>query len=94
MKEWMALFRHEACRWRNMELKDTIAESLERRGLWRRAAHRWLTVLDNITEDAEREAIVRRRERCLGLAANLTPDGRRSETRRLYKIQSRYNDGY
>ncbi|MBK0096668.1 PerC family transcriptional regulator [Erwinia sp. S63] len=77
-----------------MKLKDTIAESLERRGLWRRAAHRWLTVLDNITEDAEREAIVRRRERCLGLAANLTPDGRRSETRRLYKIQSRYNDGY
>lgn len=77
-----------------MELKDAIAESLEERGLWRRAARRWLTVLDNITEDAERDAIVRRRERCLGLAANLTPDGRRSETRRLYKIQSRYNDGY
>lgn len=77
-----------------MELKDTIAESLERRGLWRRAAQHWLTVLDDITDDAVREAIIRRRERCLGLAANLSPDGRRSETRRLYKIQSRYNDGY
>ncbi|MFY7114718.1 PerC family transcriptional regulator [Enterobacter cloacae complex sp. SHL020] len=77
-----------------MELKDTIAESLERRGLWRRAAQRWLTVLDDITDDALREAIIRRREHCLGLAANLSPDGRRSETRRLYKIQSRCNDGY
>ncbi|MBK0123606.1 PerC family transcriptional regulator [Pantoea sp. S61] len=77
-----------------MELKDTIAESLESRGLWRRAAYRWLTVLDDITDDAAREAIIRRRERCLGHAANLSPDGRRSETRRLYKIQSRYNDGY
>ena len=77
-----------------MELKDTIAESLENRGLWRRAARRWRIVLDQITEDSEREAIVRRRERCLGLAANLSPDGRRSETRRLYKIQSRFNDGY
>ncbi|MFQ1680405.1 PerC family transcriptional regulator [Pantoea dispersa] len=49
-----------------MELKDTVAESLERRGLWRRAARRWLTVMDQVTEDAEREAIARRRERCLG----------------------------
>ncbi|MGX9400387.1 MULTISPECIES: PerC family transcriptional regulator [Pantoea] len=77
-----------------MGLKDTVAESLERRGLWRRAARRWLTVMDQITEDAEREAIARRRERCLDMAANLTPDGRRSETRRLYKIQSRFSDGY
>lgn len=77
-----------------MELKDTVAESLERRGLWRRAARRWLTVMDQITEDAEREAIARRRERCLDMAANIAPDGRRSETRRQYKIQCRYNDGY
>ncbi|BAN98324.1 perC family transcriptional regulator [Plautia stali symbiont] len=77
-----------------MELKDTVAESLERRGLWRRAARRWLTVMDQITEDAEREAIVCRRERCLCMAANITPDGRRSETRRLDKIQSRFSDGY
>jgi hypothetical protein len=77
-----------------MELKDTVAESLETRGLWRRAARRWLTVMDQVTEDAEREAIARRRERCLGLAANITPDGRRTETRRLYKIQSRFSDGY
>lgn len=77
-----------------MELNDTVAESLERRGLWRRAARRWLTVMDQITEDAGREAIARRRERCLDMAANITPDGRRRETRRLYKIQSRYSDGY
>lgn len=77
-----------------MELKDSIAELLESRGQWRRAARRWLTVMDSVTDDAEREAIVRRREHCSDMGANIPPDGRRSETRRLYKIQSRYNDGY
>ncbi|MBP2195077.1 PerC family transcriptional regulator [Pantoea cypripedii] len=77
-----------------MELKDSIAELLESRGQWRRAARRWLTVMDGVIDDVEREAIVRRREHCIDMGANTPPDGRRSETRRLYKIQSRYNDGY
>lgn len=77
-----------------MELKDSIAELLESRGQWRRAARRWLAVMDLTTDDAGREAIARRREHCISMGANIAPDGRRSETRRLYKIQSRYNDGY
>lgn len=77
-----------------MELKDSIAELLEGRGQWRRAARRWLAVMDQATDDTEREAIARRRERCIDMAASIPPDGRRSETRRLYKIQSRYNEGY
>jgi hypothetical protein len=77
-----------------MKLKDGVAELLESRGQWRRAARRWLTVMDLSTNDAEREAIARRREHCISMGANIPPDGRRSETRRLYKIQSRYNEGY
>ena len=77
-----------------MELKDGVAELLESRGQWRRAARRWLTVMDQSTGDAEREAIARRREHCIDMGANVPPDRRRNETRRLYKIQIRYNEGY
>lgn len=77
-----------------MELKDSIAESLEHRGKWRRAARRWLAVMDLSDDDAVREAIARRREHCISMGANIAPDGRRNETRRLYKMQSRYNNGY
>ncbi|ORM94918.1 PerC family transcriptional regulator [Pantoea cypripedii] len=77
-----------------MELKDGIAELLESRGQWRRAARRWLTVMDHSANETEREAIARRREHCIDMGANIPPDGRRTETRRLYKTQSRYNEGY
>ena len=50
--------------------------------------------MDQITEDAKCEAIAHRRERSLGMAVNITPNGRRRETRRLYKIQSRFSDVY
>ncbi|HDZ2453989.1 TPA: PerC family transcriptional regulator [Klebsiella pneumoniae] len=77
-----------------MELKDSIAELLESRGQWRRAARRWLAVMDLTDDEAEREAIARRREHCVDMSANIPLDRRRSETRRLYKIQSRYDAGY
>ncbi|MBN6032915.1 PerC family transcriptional regulator [Pantoea ananatis] len=77
-----------------MKLEDSIAESLEKRGLWHRAARRWLAVMDGSKEDAEREWIARRREHCLNMAADIAPDGRRAETRRLYKARQRYNEGY
>lgn len=77
-----------------MELKDKLAEELENRGQWYRAARRWLAVMDNVTGDREREAIARRREHCISMASNVPPDGRRTEAKRRYRIQNRYNDGY
>lgn len=77
-----------------MKLEDSIAESLEKRGLWHRAARRWLGVMDGSSDDAERELIARRREHCLSMAANLPPDGRRAESRQLCKARQRYKEGY
>ncbi|MDH0053790.1 PerC family transcriptional regulator [Pantoea ananatis] len=77
-----------------MKTEDSTAESLEQRGLWHRAARRWLTVMDATMDDAMREMLARRREHCLSMAANLPPDGRRAESRRLYKARQRYNEGY
>ncbi|MCW0346337.1 PerC family transcriptional regulator [Pantoea ananatis] len=77
-----------------MKLEDRTAELLEQRGLWHRAARRWLTVMDATVDDAMREIIARRREHCLSMATNLPPDGHRAESRRLYKARQRYNEGY
>ncbi|MCW0314596.1 hypothetical protein NB694_004396 [Pantoea ananatis] len=77
-----------------MKPEDSTAESLEQRGLWHRAARRWLTVMDATMDDAMREMLARRREHCLSMAANLPPDGRRAESRRLYKARQHYNEGY
>ncbi|KTR46874.1 peptide chain release factor H [Pantoea ananatis] len=77
-----------------MKLEDSIAESLEQRGLWHRAARRWLTVMDGSKDDVERELIARRREHCLNMAADIPPEGRRAETRRLYKARQRYKERY
>lgn len=77
-----------------MKPEDSTAESLEQRGLWHRAARRWLTVMDATMDDAMREMLARRREHCLSMAANLPPDGRRARSRRLYKARQRYNEGY
>lgn len=78
----------------NMELEDKLAEELENRGQWHRAARRWLAVMDSTSSDQKREAIARRREHCISMASNVPPDGRRKEAKRRYKIQGRYNDGY
>ncbi|MCK8147049.1 PerC family transcriptional regulator [Citrobacter sedlakii] len=77
-----------------MELKDKLAEELENRGQWYRAARRWLAVMDNASGEREREAIARRREHCISMASNIPPDRRRAETKRRYKTQSRYSNGY
>lgn len=57
-------------------LRDSKAESLEQAGLWRRAASRWLDVMD-ITDDLLlRHAVVLRRNYCLSMAKNGKPDKR------------------
>ncbi|HEY3592192.1 MAG TPA: PerC family transcriptional regulator [Buttiauxella sp.] len=78
----------------NIPLRDNQAEMLEARGWWYRAARRWLEVLDLTVDDYAREAIVKRREHCLNMAAQIAPDQRRRENRKLYKQQLRYSDGY
>ena len=54
-----------------MELKDSIAEALESRGQWRRAARRWLVVMDKTSNETTREAIARRREYCIDMGTNI-----------------------
>lgn len=44
------------------------AQSLEDAGLWRRAARRWLELLDEALDDDTREYIVRHRYYCLTMA--------------------------
>lgn len=46
-------------------ITDSKAESLEARGLYRRAAARWLEVLMLCTEDDDRQQVKLCRERCL-----------------------------
>lgn len=46
-------------------MNDTIAEKLEAKGFWRRAASRWLEVMQHCKTDAERELVSQRRRECL-----------------------------
>lgn len=46
-------------------VKDTKAESLEAKGLYRRAAARWSEVMRQCVEDDEREWLKRRCDECL-----------------------------
>ena len=46
-------------------IRDRKAEELESKGLYRRAAARWMEVMLLRTEDDDREWIKRRRETCL-----------------------------
>ncbi|WP_199637834.1 PerC family transcriptional regulator [Serratia sp. PAMC26656] len=46
-------------------------EALELAGLWRRAARCWLDVMDSSTDDAERERVAQRRERCIVVALKI-----------------------
>lgn len=47
---------------------DGKAEVLERAGFYRRAANRWLVVLDRCSDDGDREWIAKKREECLDKA--------------------------
>lgn len=46
-------------------ISDRVAQKLEERGLWRRAATRWAEVLCNAETDSEREEAARRRAWCI-----------------------------
>ncbi len=50
---------------------DEIAEQLEKDGLYRRAATRWLDVLLKCNDDVAREIIIERRKKCLEKASCL-----------------------
>ncbi|AHE73517.1 hypothetical protein M942_24240 [Enterobacter ludwigii] len=45
-------------------VSDAIAEKLENAGLWRRAAARWLAVMECCDTDAEREWVSQKRREC------------------------------
>ncbi|WP_440939721.1 PerC family transcriptional regulator [Escherichia coli] len=46
-------------------IADSVAQKLEERGLWRRAATRWGDVLLNAETDRERKEAAERRARCI-----------------------------
>lgn len=46
-------------------IKDSKAEALEAKGLYRRAATRWREVMLTCTEDGEREWVKQRHDACL-----------------------------
>lgn len=48
-----------------VEVRDSKAEALEGKGLYRRAAARWMEVMQLCTDDGAREWIMRHREACL-----------------------------
>lgn len=45
-------------------VSDVIAEKLENAGLWRRAAARWLVVMDRCETDMQREWVSQKRRQC------------------------------
>ncbi|MCU6243888.1 PerC family transcriptional regulator [Enterobacter asburiae] len=45
-------------------VSDAVAEKLEDAGLWRRAASRWLAVMERCDTDAEREWVSQKRREC------------------------------
>lgn len=49
------------------KVKDDIAERLEKQGLWRRAAVRWLDVMQLCDTDTEREWVRIRRLYCYSM---------------------------
>lgn len=53
--------------------RDAVAESLEAAGLYRRAARRWLEVLDRCCDNEERAWLAARRRQCLEKARKPEP---------------------
>ncbi|WP_115152507.1 PerC family transcriptional regulator [Leclercia adecarboxylata] len=52
--------------------EDVLAEELEGKGLYRRAASRWLVVLEQCADEKDREWVALRRGRCID-SARLPP---------------------
>ena len=50
-------------------IKDSKAEELEAKGLYRRAAARWADVMWLVSTDKEREQVAKRRAECIHKAA-------------------------
>ncbi|MEH5143184.1 PerC family transcriptional regulator [Enterobacter cloacae] len=55
-------------------LKDEIAESLEAKGLYRRASARWSEVMHLCVNDIERSEARRRRDLCVKLLKKTPPE--------------------
>lgn len=53
-------------------VRDLLAEELEGKGLYRRAASRWLVVLEQCADEKDREWVALRRGRCID-SARLPP---------------------
>ncbi|WP_368750237.1 PerC family transcriptional regulator [Klebsiella aerogenes] len=66
-------------------LQDSIAEALERAGLWRRAAARWLHIFDQLESDQARERVALRREACLLMSTNKTEGDTGAKRRATYR---------
>ncbi|WP_314139859.1 PerC family transcriptional regulator [Buttiauxella noackiae] len=49
-------------------VRDSKAEALEAKGLYRRAASRWLDVMSLYADERDREWVASRRARCIDLA--------------------------
>lgn len=56
-----------------MATRDIIAEDLENRGLYRRAATRWLKVMDECKDSTERLWVAQRRNYCFMRSTHNTP---------------------
>lgn len=50
-------------------IRDSKAEELETKGLYRRAAARWAEVMQLVNTDKEREQVAKRRAECIRKAA-------------------------
>ncbi|MFX2612016.1 ANR family transcriptional regulator [Enterobacter mori] len=48
-------------------VRDSVAERLEQKALWRRAATRWLDVLQLSQSETKRDWVIKRRLHCLSM---------------------------
>lgn len=69
-----------------MQIKDSIAEELERCGFWRRAARRWLVVMDLSTNEDELELIAQRRAICIIIASERYPNRKKTRLKRMWQL--------
>ncbi|HIG9579600.1 TPA: PerC family transcriptional regulator [Escherichia coli] len=72
-------------------VRDSKAEALESKGLYRRAAARWAEVMMLVVEDAEREYAAKRRSECIRKAAR--PPARQDNFGEMRETISRAHAG-